>query len=238
MSTKPFQFKQFVIEQDQCMMKIGTDGVLLGAWIDVSNSKSILDIGTGTGVIAIMAAQRTEDAIIHGVEIDEAAFVQAQSNMNKTPWKDRLTPFHQSIQDFTRESTHKYDLIVSNPPFFSGGTLSDNLSRNEVRHTVKLPNGELLNCARRLLAPGGCLAVILPYIEGLRFQEQAESYGFYCNKITEVHPKAGKPVERLLLEFSMVQKDLVKEELIIQFDKRNDYTEDYITLTKEFYLNM
>ena len=238
MSTKPFQFKQFVIEQDQCTMKIGTDGVLLGAWIDVSDTKSILDIGTGTGVIAIMAAQRTENTIIHGVEIDEAAFEQAQSNMNQSHWKERLTPFHQSIQDFTREATQKYDLIASNPPFFSGGTLSDSLSRNDVRHTIKLPNGELLSCARRLLAPGGRLAVILPYIEGLRFQEQAESYGLYCNRITEVHPKKGKPVERLLLEFSMEQKALVKEELIIQFDKRNDYTADYIALTKEFYLNM
>ena len=158
--------------------------------------------------------------------------------MNQTPWKDRLKSFHQSIQDFTRETTEKYDLIVSNPPFFSGGTLSDSLSRNEVRHTVKLPNGELLNCTRRLLAPKGRLAVILPYIEGLRFQEQAESYGLYCNKITEVYPKKGKPVERLLLEFSMEQKELVKKELIIQFDKRNDYTADYIALTKEFYLNM
>lgn len=238
MSDKPFQFKQFSVEQDKCSMKVGTDGVLLGAWVDVADTKKILDIGTGTGVIAIMAAQRALDAEIHAVEIDEEAYNQALENMEKTPWKDRLKAVHSSIQDYAQSSRDSYDLIVSNPPFFSGGTFSDSHSRNEVRHTIKLPTGELLSAARRLLKFDGRLCVILPFIEGLRFQEQAENYGYHCTQIVEVKPKVDKPIERLLIQLELKEKPLQKSELIIQFDERNNYTEEYIALTKDFYLNM
>jgi len=240
MTDTAFQFKKFVIEQDKCAMKIGTDGVLLGAWADVDGANKILDIGTGTGVIAIMAAQRTTDAQVHAVEIDKEAFAQAQSNMQNSPWNDRLKTIHTSIQDFAQLSRDTYDLIISNPPFFSGGTFSQSHSRNEVRHTIKLPTGELLSSARRLLSDNGRFCVILPFIEGLRFQEQAQVYGFHCTKITEVKPKADKPVERLLLQLerSHTPLPIVKNQLVIQFEARNDYTEEYIALTKDFYLKM
>ena len=235
---KPFQFKQFAVEQDQCAMKVGTDGVLLGAWTDVSNARRILDIGTGTGVIAIMLAQRTAQAIVHGVEIDERACQQASQNMSISPFAERLKCIHESIQDYSKLTEESYDLIVSNPPFFSGGTFSKNESRLNVRHTIKLPNGDLLSAARRLLTKDGKFCVILPFIEGLRFQELASRYHLYCTKITEVLPKADKSVERLLLQFEKKEKDIISDQLIIQSGGRHEYTEAYMNLTKDFYLNM
>jgi len=237
-SIEPFQFKQFKIYQDKCTMKVGTDGVLLGAWVDVEHAQKILDVGTGSGVVAIMLGQRAVTAEIHAVEIDEQAAGQARENMEQAPWKDRLQVFNESIQDYARTSPHEYDLIVSNPPFFSGGTFSHNQDRNSVRHTVKMPHGDLLSAVRRLLAPNGKFCVILPYIEGLRFIELASSYNFYCTKITNVKPTAEKPVERLLLQFECKQRPQEENELVIQHEGRNDWTDAYIALTGAFYLKM
>jgi tRNA1Val (adenine37-N6)-methyltransferase len=170
-SNKPFTFKQFKIYQDRCAMKVGTDGVLLGAWVRIQDAQKMLDVGTGTGVIAIMLAQRaahTEGVAVHAVEIDEAALAQAQENMAASPFNYCLAGFHDSIQDFAKKSADKYDLIVSNPPFFTGGTLSSSADVSQVRHTVKLPHGDLLNATRELLAKNGRFAVVLPLIEGLR----------------------------------------------------------------------
>ncbi len=240
MSAESFQFKKFAIAQDQCGMKIGTDGVLLGAWAPLKeDAKRILDIGTGTGVIAIMQAQRCPKATVIGVEIDEKAAQQAEQNMQASPYQVQLHTHLGSIQDFAKEASEKYDLIISNPPFFTGGTFSNNQVRNDVRHTVKLPNGELLRCAHQLLAKDGIFSVILPYIEGLRFQEMAGQYGLQLSHLTEVKPKIDKSVSRLLMAFTKSAVDqVVENELIIQHDARNDYTDDYINLTKDFYLNM
>ena len=235
---KPFQFKQFKVLQDKCTMKIGTDGVLLGAWADVEGVESALDIGTGTGVIAIMLAQRSPTASIYAVEVDQAACDQASENMKNAPWSDRLEAINQPIQDFAKLSDQQFDLIVSNPPFFTGGTFSNNQDKNNVRHTVKLPHGDLLAAVRTLLAPEGHFCVILPLIEGLRFRELARSYNLYCSKITEIIPKVDKQVERLLMQFEKSDVALQKSKLIIQKEKRNEWTEDYINLTKDFYLNM
>ncbi|MCI5080573.1 MAG: methyltransferase [Saprospiraceae bacterium] len=235
---KPFKFKQFEINQDKCTMKIGTDGVLLGAWVNVTGAKKILDVGTGSGVIGIMLGQRNTDAMIHGVEIDGDSYEQTKENMGACPWADRLEAFNMPIQDFAKVSREKYDLIVSNPPFFSGGTFSTNENRSMVRHTVKLPHGDLLAAVRSLLSEEGRFAVILPLIEGLRFQEISESYHLYCQRITEVQPKADKPVERLLMEFGREQQEVVKDKLVIQHDGRNEWTDSYIELTKDFYLKM
>lgn len=241
--SKPFTFKQFKIEQDRCAMKVGTDGVLLGAWADVAQAKKILDIGSGTGIIAIMLAQRTDQNtsenspnFVHAIEIDDAAFLQSQENMQISPFADRLSAFHNSIQDFAKTTDTRYDLIVSNPPFFTGGTFSSNQDKTNVRHTVKLPHGDLLHATRHLLDKEGKFCVILPLIEGLRFVEIARTYGFYLTKMTEVLTLANKPVERLLLQFEVHPKPLFKDELIIQnSDTRNDYTEGYKNLTKDFY---
>ncbi len=150
-TAKPFYFKQFTVQQDRCAMKIGTDGVLLGAWAEVTGARQVLDIGTGSGVIALMLAQRAEKALIHAVEVDEDAYGQACENVQAAPWAGRMSVFHAAIQDYVQTSGQQYDLIVSNPPFFSGGTFSASQDRNSVRHTVKLPHGDLLQAVRKLL---------------------------------------------------------------------------------------
>lgn len=237
-SAKPFLFKQFAIHQDRCAMKVGTDGVLLGAWADVEGAGSALDIGTGSGIIAIMLGQRNSNLKIHGVEVDQEAFEQAKDNMLNAPWADRLEVFHTSIQDFAKTEPGQYDLIVSNPPFFTGGTFSSNQDKTSVRHTVKLPHGDLLTAARSLLKETGKFCVILPFIEGLRFQELAESYKLHCTKIMEVQPKKDKPIERLLMQFEKSRKPPTCESLVIQHDGVNEWTEAYIALTGAFYLYM
>ena len=218
-------------------MKVGTDGVLLGAWADTEGASRILDIGTGTGVIAIMLAQRNQQAQVDAVEIDSVACRQAAENMSASPFADRLTAVDTSVQDYSLQN-EKYDLIVSNPPFFSGGTLTGNSDRDAVRHTVKLPHGALLLAVQRMLSREGKFAVILPFIEGLRFEEMAASYNLYCIRKTEVKPKADKPVERLLLEFARDKAEAKSNFLVIQKEERNDWTEEYMKLTGDFYLNM
>lgn len=238
-STESFQFKQFSVEQDQCPMKIGTDGVLLGAWANIDSCEKALDIGTGTGVIALMIAQRAEKAKILGIEIDPKSSAQAEKNMIASPFAERLEVKNCSIQDYMKDYDDKFDLIICNPPFFSGGTFSGNQERNDVRHTVKLPNGDLLRCAKTLLKTNGRFCVILPYIEGLRFKELASSYGLNASKITSVIGKVGKPVERLLIEFSQSTIENIEEnELVLQVGGRHEYSEDYVNLTRPFYLNM
>ncbi len=238
MADQVFRFKQFEVAQDKCAMKIGTDGVLLGAWVDVSDISTALDIGSGTGVIALIIAQRSTQAQIEAVEIDENSFEQTEENFRNAPWSDRLQAQHDSIQNFSRKTDKKYDLIISNPPFFTGGTLSSSNKRNSVRHTVKLPSGDLLRCVQQLLSQKGRFALILPYIEGLKFQELALSYNLHCTKITEVRPRASKPVERLLMQFEKRKIVPIVEELIVYEEEGNHYTKDYIELTKAFYLNM
>lgn len=233
-----FKFKQFEINQKGCAMKVGTDGVLLGAWADIGGAEDILDVGSGTGVIAIMMAQRATKAKVDAVEIDEAACITAIENMEKSPFANRLNTINEAIQDYAKFTRKEYDLVVCNPPFFTGGTLSSQSGRNNVRHTIKLPNGDLLSSVRRLLKRNGKFCVILPLIEGLRFKELARNYNLYCTKTTEVKPKHDKSVERLLLQFEKNPQPEVVDELVIQYEKRNDYTEDYIKLTKEFYLKM
>lgn len=219
-------------------MKVGTDGVLLGAWADVTGVKHVLDVGTGTGVIAIMLGQRTESAMITGIDIDEQACEQAENNAQRAPWAKRLRIICQPVQDFARTHQGEFDLILSNPPFFTGGTFSDRADRNQVRHTIKLPHGDLLSAVRTMLDKSGRFGIILPLIEGLRFQELANTYSLYCTRMTEVRPKADKPVARLLMEFERQEKEVMRDTLVIQQQERNNWTEAYKALTRDFYLNM
>ena len=233
-----FQFKQFAIQQDRCNMKVGTDGVLLGAWAPVAGAKQILDIGTGTGLIALMLGQRSPGSSIHAVEIDAKAAEQARENAQASPWHEQVEIVQAAIQDYQRQCDTHYDLIVSNPPFFSGGTFSANQDKNSVRHTIKLPHGDLLSAVRNLLKPDGKFCVILPLIEGLRFEEIAETYKLYCTRQTEVHPTVKKPVERLLMQFERIEKEKSVDSLTIQKGGRNEWTAEYIALTGDFYLKM
>ncbi len=217
-------------------MKIGTDGVLLGAWVTCSDKSEILDIGCGTGLIGIMLGQRNGSAQIDGIEIQTDAFEEAAENMNQAPWKDRLHCISGAIQDYSRDTNKKYDLIVSNPPFFTGGTFSDQAGRDTARHTIKLPHGDLIFSIRRLLAKNGTFALILPYMEGLRFMELAERADLHVQRITEVFPKASLAINRLLIEFGWEKKDAPLPTQLVIRNEDNSYTRTYKELTKDFYL--
>jgi tRNA1Val (adenine37-N6)-methyltransferase len=235
-----FKFKKFSVYQDQCLMKLGTDSVLLGAWTSSIGPEKVLDIGTGTGVIALIIAQNNPEAIVDGIEIDADSAAQAEMNFNQSPFKSRLKVIHDAIQSYSEIHDGIYDLLVCNPPFFTGGTLSEVNGRNAARHTVKLPHAELIHAARKLLHEEGRLNLILPYIEGLRFEELAKSYGFYAKKITEVITRPNKPIERLLMSFSKQEGVIEKDSITIQKDSplRNDWSEEYKSLTQDFYLNL
>lgn len=235
-----FKFKQFDIHQDRCAMKINTDGVLLGAWSDIQGKTNALDIGTGTGIIAIMLAQRSSTLASYAIEVDESAFHQACENMQRSAFSSRLFCVHQSVQEFAKTGSQKFDLIVSNPPFFSGGTFSSNENKANVRHTIKLSHTDLLMAVKSLLTDDGHFDVILPYLEGLRFIEMAAMYDFGLVKMTEVRPRIDKNIERLLIRFGMKYngEKTVSQLIMHKSWDANDYTDEVVALTKDFYLFM
>jgi len=237
--SKPFRFKQFAIFHDECAMKVGTDGVLIGAWADVAKASSILDIGTGTGLIAIMAAQKNEFAQIYGIDIDESAYFQALKNVNLCPWKERIGVKKIALQDFQNQNgENSFDAIITNPPYFVAGTKAPVQKRHIARHVAMLPHVELLKSVEILLSENGKFSIILPYQEGNNFQKLATEFSLYLTRICEVRSKKGKPVERLLMEFKKEEIPIIRKELIIQYEARNSWTPDYIELTKAFYLKM
>jgi tRNA1Val (adenine37-N6)-methyltransferase len=241
---QPFRFKQFQIHQNKTAMKVGTDGVLLGAWADVQAAKSILDIGTGTGLIALMAAQRNELAAIDAVEIDADSYEEAKQNFEESKWSERLQIFNTTIQDFAKSQKKQYDLIISNPPYFINSTKSKYDYKNQVRHTDDLSFEDLIETVNILLDDSGKFCVILPYSEGLIFEAlatevsgQAKAKKLFCTKKVNVKGRDFKPSERLLMQFEKTEKPIDESHLIIQNSpKRHDYTVDYIELTKDFYL--
>jgi tRNA1Val (adenine37-N6)-methyltransferase len=230
-----FNFKKFSVAQDKTKMKIGTDGVLLGSWTPLSNNpQKILDIGTGTGVIALMLAQRTSNSIIDAVEIDSESFLQAKENFETSPWPNRLQIFRCSIQDYIQSAPPKYDLIVSNPPYFSNGTPSKYSEKNLVKHTNHLTHNELLDAVSQLLHDQGIFSIILPDQEGSKFIRESGNYGLYPFTITNVYPKKSKPISRVLMLFKKIEtNDLI---LLNESDLRNDRTLEYQELTSDFYL--
>jgi len=237
MSNSHFNFKQFSIQQDLCSMKVGTDGVLLGAWTNTDNASRILDIGTGTGLIALMLAQRS-DAIITAVDAEENACNQTTINFNTSPWKERLLLIHSKIQDY--QTDEKFDLIVSNPPYFTGYYSSDDLSRDIARSAdMLLPYEDLIIAAKRLLKEEGRLSLILPANQQEKIGSIALDKGFMQLRCTKVKTKISKEPKRVLLEFVYSKKEIecLSNELIIQADDNGRvYTQEYINLTKDFYL--
>ncbi|NOU61138.1 tRNA1(Val) (adenine(37)-N6)-methyltransferase [Marinifilum caeruleilacunae] len=237
MANNYFKFKQFTIFQDGSAMKVGTDGVLLGAWANVEQSQRILDIGTGTGLIAIMMAQRSQGkAKIDAIEIDDSAYQQAFENINACPWTDQLQAIHQSFQEFCSNTPEQYDAIVSNPPYFMNGLDAKEESRTKARNADHLPFEELLEGAMKLLNPKGSLSVVLPIEEGGYFIRMAKLSGFSLRRKCKVLPNPGKAAKRYLLEFSVQECETINEELIVENGQRHVYSPQYINLTKEFYL--
>lgn len=233
-----FTFKQFTVKQDRCAMKVGTDGVLLGAWAPVHHTPyNVLDIGAGTGLIALMLAQRSNAEQIDALEIDEDAYEQCVNNFEESPWADRLFCYHAGLDEFMEEPEEDYDLIVSNPPFYTEDYTSGNEQRDTARFAYALPFEDLAEAAGILLSDNGVFAVILPYKEEEHFITLAAHEGLHPFKITRVKGTPGSGIKRSLMAFSFDERDAEIDELIIEIG-RHEYTPDYIALTEDFYLKM
>jgi tRNA1Val (adenine37-N6)-methyltransferase len=237
MNDSSFRFKQFTINQDRCAMKVGTDGVLLGAWVKVNGAKRILDIGTGTGLIALMLAQKS-DAIIDAIDIDKDAFEQAKKNVANSKWHNRIHVLHSSLQEFSASLKDKYDLIVSNPPFFSDAYKAGTEARNIARHTDEtLSFDDLISGVKKLLMPVGKFCVILPFKEGNDFIEKSRANDLHIQKLTRVKTKSDKQQKRLMIEFRFQKTNPVEDDIVIQ-EEDLSFTREYIELTKDYFLSL
>ncbi|MBU3010592.1 methyltransferase [Polaribacter vadi] len=236
-----FKFKEFSVNQDKTAMKIGTDGVLLGAWCTVNfYPDSILDIGSGTGVVALMLAQRSDAMTIDAVEIEENAYEQSVENFEQSDWGDRLYCYNATFQEFADEIADEeetYDLIISNPPFYTDDFETQDKARNKARFTSSLSFEDLLSGVIKILSKNGKFTTIIPYKEEVNFIKLANIKGLFLNRICQVQGNPASEIKRSLLEFSFIETALNKELLIIETE-RHQYTKEYINLTKDFYLKM
>lgn len=217
-------------------MKVGTDGVLLGAWAGTEGVRTALDVGTGSGLIAVMLAQRTE-ATIHGVEMDEFACSQAMENAILSPWRSRITIYHADFKNFANSAAYTYDLIISNPPFHWEAIKPEHTARRMARHNDTLDYSDVIRLSVSLLSNPGRLALILPAGEEKGAIELAAQCSYYTARITRVCSTTGKAPSRVLLEFSNLPAECIETELTIESGTRNQYTERYKKLTGEFYLH-
>ena len=234
-----FKFKQFAVNQDRCAMKIGTDAVLLGAWCPIDNNpKSILDVGAGTGILALMLAQRTNADQIDALEIDEEAYEQCVENFENSPWADKLFCYHAALDEFVDDPEDEYDLIISNPPFYSEDFKTADEQRDLARFQDAMPFEDLIEAADLLLSENGTFAVVIPYKEEERFIDLCAEYELYAVKATRVKGSHKTPIVRSLLAFKRFELSvLTADELVVEIN-RHEYTDDYINLTQDFYLKM
>jgi len=231
-----FNFKQFTIRQEGAAMKVGTDSIILGSWVNVKNASKILDIGTGTGILAIMMAQRSEAEII-AVESNKNAFLEAVFNVKSSPWNNRIRLVESSFQNFAKIELcvkSKYDLVISNPPYFNKSIQARTLDRTIARHTITLSSNDLLEGVLKLLKAKGRFCLILPVTEGKQFIKDAEERGLHCIRILHLRTTKSQSVKRLVMEFSPEIRKIEKQELTIRKEDQ-DYTFEYKNLTKEFY---
>ncbi len=232
-----FAFKQFIIKQDKCAMKVGTDAVLLGAWVFPNGSKQILDIGTGTGVVALMLAQKT-DAHIDAIDIDNNAFSQASQNASESKFSNQISVIHSSLQEYSKTTDKKYNLIVTNPPYFEQSLKSSDEQRSFARHADVLPFEELLDGVIKLLDQKGKFCLILPTLEAEKFRVLAQKRGLFLSKLLRVKSKVNKDTDkRHLMQFEFTPTEFSEKTIAIELDERHQYTDDYKQLTKDYYLN-
>jgi tRNA1Val (adenine37-N6)-methyltransferase len=238
MSNAFFAFKEFTVKQDKCAMKVGTDAVLLGSWVlPIETEKEILDIGTGTGLLALMMAQRSQ-ANIDAIDIDACAIEQATDNIAASKWADRIKLHHIALQDFKNIATKKYDLIISNPPYFIDSFKANGESRNSARHADSLPYKELLESSMQLLSNTGRLCVILPAKESEILRDLATEMGIKLSVLVRVFTKADADFEkRHILQFQAEPKKFEENKIVIENNVRHDYTYEYKSLTKDFYMH-
>ena len=233
-SSSHFHFKHFTVRHDRCTMKVGTDAVLLGAWVNVTDAQSILDIGTGSGVIALVLAQRTKESVrIESVEIEKDDADQALENFNSSPWSSRMSVHHVPLQEF--RPSHQFDMIVTNPPYFNRSLEPPSTKRQQVRHTTTLSYDELLSAVVRLLAENGRFNLILPFQEALMFSELAFRYGLFCSRRYYFKTRREKPVERILMEFTMQAKSMIEGEILL-YENGLEWSPSYRGLIADFYI--
>jgi tRNA1Val (adenine37-N6)-methyltransferase len=230
-----FRFKRFTVRHDSSTMKVGTDAVLLGAWTEVKPAQRILEIGTGSGVIALMLAQRSDDSIkIDAIEMHADSVTQAKENIQRSPWPEKINVHCTRLQFW--QPQQKYDLIVSNPPYFSNSLLPSEAIRGNARHSISLPPSELITFSKSLLNADGRIALVLPFKEGLEIIDEAKRHQLHLTKKVAVFSRHGKPQERWLLEFSKREYPTSVSNLIL-LTEGNHRSEDYTQLTSDFYLN-
>jgi tRNA1Val (adenine37-N6)-methyltransferase len=232
-----FQFKQFRIHQEKSAMKVNTDGVLLGAWTNLYGAKTVLDIGAGTGLISLMIAQRS-DTIITGVEIEKNAAEEAVLNVQNSPWKNRVSIHHTSFQDFAENAQNKFDLIVSNPPFFSNSVKNTNPHLSMARHNHLLPFEDIIEGAKKLLIETGKLSLILPAGSVNGFIEKACMENLFLTRLTEVKPFPGKYPNRCLMELGKQRQKVQKTQMSVFDETGKDYSEEFKLLACDFYLKL
>ena len=241
MSIPYFKFKRFTVFHDESAMKVGTDGTLIGAWASLEGVKTVLDVGCGCGLIALMIAQRSSDSTVLGIDIDEASVRQAARNVAASLWADRVSIECRDVRDLKLDDFGRFDLVVTNPPFYEEDVACPDLSRNSARHTDCLSFEELVEAAARLLSEKGTLSLVLPAKSKSRFVGVAASRWLYLSRFTSVITKPGKQPKRVLMEFKRTLTDAVEDDLYI-YNKgiynKGMFSEEYVKLMKDFYLNL
>ncbi|TQI81789.1 tRNA1Val (adenine37-N6)-methyltransferase [Serratia fonticola] len=232
-----FTFKQFFVAHDRCAMKVGTDGVMLGAWVAVEQAQRVLDIGCGSGLIALMLAQRTASEVtIDAVELDSEAAAQARENVLESPWPQKIQVHTQDIHHFAGQHAHRYDLIVSNPPYFEPAVACRDLARANARYTETLTHDALLDCAERLITASGCFCVVLPYAIGEAFEVNAHQRGWHTARRLNISDRADTPKHRLML--ALARQPVAKQEAELAIKRADSsYTAEFRQLITDFYLN-
>lgn len=233
-----FTFKEFFVAHDRCAMKVGTDGVMLGAWSPVAKARHVLDIGTGSGLLALMLAQRTSpETTLDAVELDEQAAAQAQENVQASPWAERIHVHHADIRQWSSETTIRYDLIVSNPPYFDEGVKCATPERDRARYTTTLDHLALLEIAATLITEEGFFCVVLPIEAGEAFTQKAQRLGWHLRLRTDVTETESRLPHRVLLAFSPRAAEVFADRLVIRGPDQR-YSDSYTALTQAFYLFM
>jgi tRNA1Val (adenine37-N6)-methyltransferase len=237
MSNDTFEFKKFKIKQDKCAMRVSTDAVLLGAWVVPNGSAHILDIGTGTGVIALMLAQKTNANIV-AIDIDKESTDQARLNVAESIYHQKVAVLHQSFQELVKTSAQKFNLIVTNPPYFIDSFKNASDTKATARHNDSLSFEDLLNGVKKLLDEKGKFCLILPTNEAKIFREMATSKGLYLSKLLRIRTRFEKDSEkRHLMQFEFKESEFSESTLVIEKDSHRNYTQEYKDLTKDYYLN-
>lgn len=232
-----FTFKQFFVAHDCCAMKVGTDGVLLGAWVPVEKARKVLDIGCGSGLIALMIAQRsTSEVLIDGVELEPEAARQASSNAASSPWAERVRIYQQDVHQFAENHPHQYDLIVSNPPYFAPAVACRDEARDTARYTGSLTHDALLNCAEKLITPSGAFCVVLPHDLGIELSRLAIQQNWFVHCQVDIRDRPGKPLNRMLLTLSRQMGETEYQHLALR-QSEGVYSPEFCQLISEFYLN-